>query len=188
VSYISTTQSGPRQGLKIYFIFSLTRLVIYALFGVLVGFLGQWVLDKFFASPWVKGIFLGFGIFLIVLGLLLLAQKLPAKQCCPPWVTRQLGRGTRHAVIFSLIVALSPCLPLWGVLGYIALISDTWSKGLFYMLAFGLGTVVSPMILFCAAAGWLAKFSRRFEFWFFILRFLCCGVFIFLGINLLRYL
>lgn len=185
VSYISATQSGPGQGLKIYLIFSATRILVYAVFGILVGLLGQWVIRNFFESLWLKYIFIVFGIFLIILGILLLIQKMPVKNRCPSWAAKQLANGTRPAVIFSLIVALSPCLPLWGVLGYIALISDTWLKGLLYMLAFGLGTVVSPMIIFCAAAGWLAAFSRRFEFWFMILRVLCCGILIFLGINLL---
>lgn len=187
VSYISATQSGPRQGLKIYLVFSLTRMLVYAVFGILVGLLGQWVIQNFFEGPWLKGVFIGFGIFLIVLGVLLLAQKLPGKGCCPAWALKQMGSGARHAAIFSLIVALSPCLPLWGVLGYIALISDTWLKGLLYMLAFGLGTVISPMIVFCAAAGWLAAFSGRFEFWFMILRILCCGILVFSGINLLMF-
>jgi len=185
VPYISATQSGPGQGLKIYLVFSLTRIFVYAVFGILAGLLGQWVIQNFFEGPWLKWIFIGFGIFLILLGTLLLVQKLPAKGCCPSWAVKHVGSGVRPAVIFSLIIALSPCLPLWGVLGYIALISDTWFKGFLYMLAFGLGTVLSPMIIFCAAAGWLAAFSRRFEFWFMILRVLCCGILIFLGINLL---
>ncbi|MDD5019037.1 MAG: sulfite exporter TauE/SafE family protein [Candidatus Omnitrophica bacterium] len=186
LSYISATQNGPGQGLKIYFVFSLTRIVVYGVFGILAGLLGDWVVRNFFDSSWFKWVFVAFGFFLVVLGLLLLVQKMPVGRSCPPWARKHLEGGVRDAIVFSIIVSLSPCLPLFAVLGYVTLTSDSWFKGLLYMSAFGLGTAVSPMVLFCAAAGWLAKFSRRFEFWFLVLRVLCCGILIFMGINLMR--
>lgn len=188
ISYISSTQSGPGKGLKIYLIFSLTRLVVYALFGILAGLFGQLIIQRFFESTWLQWAFGMFGLFLILLGIAVFMQKMPSLKACHGWLGSYLVRGEHHAILFSLIVSLSPCLPLLGVLGYIALISDTWSKGLLFMSAFGLGTMISPLILFCAAAGWLAKLSRRYEFWFLILRVLCAGVLIFLGLQLLSIL
>ncbi|MFA5039543.1 MAG: sulfite exporter TauE/SafE family protein [Candidatus Omnitrophota bacterium] len=188
ISYISATQPGPKQGLKFYLIFSLTRILVYGVLGILAGFFGQWVIQNFFESQWLKWAFGAFGFFLIILGLALLLQKLPSHDSCHGWLGRYLKGGEHHAVLFSLLVSLSPCLPLLGVLGYVALVSDTWIKGLVFMSAFGLGTSISPLIIFCAAAGWLARLSRRFEFWFLILRVLCCGILVFLGLQLLSVL
>ena len=189
VSYISATQTGPGRGLKIYFIFSVTRIIVYAALGILAGLFGQWVIQHFFESSWLRWIFAVFGLFLAVLGISFLRKKgTPMAGACHGWFGRYLKNGEPNAVLFSLLISLSPCLPLLGVLGYIALISDTWLKGLVLMTVFGLGTAVSPLIIFCAAAGWLARLSRRFEFWFLILRVLCAGVLVFLGVQLISVL
>lgn len=189
LSYISATQPGPGRGLRIYLIFSITRIFVYAVMGILAGLFGQWVIRYFFESVWLKWIFAAFGMFLIVTGMTLLKKRsTPIAETCGGWFGRYLKNGEPNAVLFSLLISLSPCLPLLGVLGYIVLISDTWLTGLILMSVFGLGTAVSPLIIFCAAAGWLARLSRRFEFWFFILRVLCAGILVFLGVQLMSVL
>ncbi len=46
-----------------------------------------------------------------------------------------------------MLVGLSPCIPLIGVLIEIALLSDNFLAGFAYSFFFGIGTVLSPMLL-----------------------------------------
>ena len=89
------------------------------------------------------------------------------------------------AILFGLIVSFSPCLPLVAMLGYIAMISDHWLKGILYMTAFGLGTVVSPMVVAAMLAGWVAKTLKSREGLFKALQIVCGLVICALGLQLI---
>ena len=186
VSYITATKESALGGLKTYVIFSLTRLFVYVVFGLLVGFLGEWVLRRFFESPALKILFFIFGLFLLVVGILVALEKFSIGQKCHALIHRHLGsKDSKSVIIFGLIVSFAPCLPLMAVLGYIALVSDHWLKGVLYMSAFGLGTVISPLIVFSMAAGWLAKVLTRHEKAFRILKVFCGLIIVYLGISLM---
>lgn len=186
VSYITATKENPLGGLKTYIIFSLTRIFVYLIFGLLVGLFGEWVLHKFFESQGLKVLFFLFGLFLLILGFFLMIEKFPIGQKCSSLLhQRLLKKDIKNIIIFGLIVSFSPCLPLMAVLGYIALISDHWLKGVAYMGAFGLGTVISPMIIFSLFAGWSAKVLKGHEKVFRILKIICGAVLFYLGINLI---
>jgi sulfite exporter TauE/SafE len=49
--------------------------------------------------------------------------------------------------IVGMLVALSPCLPLIGILLEIALLSKGLFSGVIYSLFFGIGTMLSPLLL-----------------------------------------
>jgi sulfite exporter TauE/SafE len=197
-SYIVATKNSSWGGLKTYFLFSLTRLVVYSFFGVLIGIFGQEILHRFFDSAFLKIIFYLFGIFVVILGLLLLFEKFPVLSCCarfnPPqkspsfspwdeWCCAFSAKGgspglkvlrnftkfffsdkdSKNIIIFGLIVSFSPCLPLFAVMGYIALLADHWLKGFLMMASFGLGTILSPMIIFSLVAGRLSQVLKKTE-------------------------
>lgn len=186
VSYIAATKEDSASGLKVYVIFSLTRLLVYGLLGVLVGFLGELALHQFFNSPAMKILFLAFGLFLCFLGTLLIIEKFSMAKKCPGLIQRYLGsRDFKNIILFGLVVSLSPCLPLIAMLGYIALISDYWLKGVLYMTAFGLGTVMSPMIILALLAGWFGKVLKNHNTMFRALKVICGVLLYFLGANLI---
>jgi sulfite exporter TauE/SafE len=169
LSYVASTKEGAVSGLKTYLVFCGVRLAVYVSFGVGAGVVGAWVLHRFLSSAALNILYAVFGAFLGILGLFLILEEFVPQRwraslrCC------HQGRGDlRNVAVFALIVSLAPCAPLLGVLGYIALVSDTWFKGVLYMAAFGVGTVVSPLVvlMFLAGkfAGWL-KGRERFLRW-----------------------
>ena len=66
----------------------------------------------------------------------------------------------RNVGVFGLLVGLSPCLPLIGILNYILIISKTPVESVFFALIFGLGTIVSPLVLLMVVS---SKFSQMFS-------------------------
>jgi sulfite exporter TauE/SafE len=186
VSYITATKESGISGVRTYLIFSATRLFVYMLFGVLAGVFGEGVIHRLFESDSLKVLFFIFGLFLSVLGLALMFEKLRLSRSCDGFMQRIVKpQDTKNIIVFGLIVAMSPCLPLLAILGYIALISDTWSKGVAYMTSFGLGTLISPMILLSFSAGWAAQQIKRRASLVRWIRFVCGCVICFLGAHLM---
>jgi len=187
VSYIAGTQKDTRGGLRTYLIFSATRMCVYAGFGVLAGFFGEMVLQRVLGSFALKIAFFIFGLFLFLLGLLIAIEKFSIGQKCCGLIHKHLGsKDIKNIIIFGLIVSFAPCLPLVAVLGYIALISDTWLKGVLYMFSFGLGTVLSPMIILSMGAGWLSDFIKSRQWVLRIVKVACGIILAYLGITLMR--
>lgn len=187
VSYITATKENGASGLRTYLIFSVTRLFVYALFGVLAGVFGEWIVHRLFESAALKILFFFFGLFFVILGLALMFEKLSLSRSCEGFIQHIVKpEDTKNIVLLGLIVAMSPCLPLLAILGYIALISDTWIKGVVYMTSFGLGTLISPMILLSFAAGWAAQLIKRRAKMMRRIRFVCGCVICFLGVHLMR--
>jgi sulfite exporter TauE/SafE len=155
---------------------------VYCVLGVLAGVFGEFVVHQFFESKILVFLFLFFGLFLCVVGFLLIIEKFSLGQRCSGLFHRHLEqKDVKNIVIFGLIVSLAPCLPLMAVLSYIALISDHWLKGIAYMGSFGLGTAVSPMIILSLGAGWIARKVRnhqKFSRW---VKILCGVILMFLG-------
>lgn len=186
VSYIAATKQNGLSGLKTYAIFSATRMAVYCAFGIFAGIFGEWVMRAFFESTHLNYLFFLFGIFLFLIGIVFISERSMVGKKCSGLIHRYMEPSdARTTVLFGLIVSFSPCLPLMAILGYIALISDAWHKGLLYMGAFGLGTVISPLLVFSFAAGWLGSFLKRHDKAVHIVRVLCGLVIALLGLNLI---
>lgn len=182
VSYIAATKDSAKSGFFTYIIFSCVRILVYCLFGLLCGIFGEAVVHKFFASEVLIYVFFAFGIFLSLIGFFIIIEKFSFGKCCHNFVCHFCGKKDfKNIVLFSLIISLSPCMPLLAVLGYIVLISDHWMKGIIYMAGFGLGTVISPLILFSGAAGYAAEFLKNKERPLRYLRLFCGAVIFMLG-------
>lgn len=172
------------QGLLAYCIFSLTRVAVYAIFGGLVGLFGEFVMRRFFESGMVKILFFVFGMFLLFLGTLLIMEKFSFGKKCRGFIHEEFyKKDLRNLVVFGTVVSCSPCLPLLAVLAYVALISDFWLKGIVYMAAFGLGTVISPMIFLALFASVLGPILKRHKGVFQVLRMICGVIMAFIGIR-----
>ena len=186
VSYIAATKETSWAGLKTYCLFSLARLIVYLFFGILVGFCGQQILYRFFDSLSLKILFFAFGVFLLILGFLIVIEKFSIhKRCMELHQLFLKPKDTKNIILFGLIVSFLPCLPLFAVLGYIALLADHWSKGLLCMAAFGIGTILSPMILLSFVAGGASHFLKTHEKVLRLLKILCGAVLVYLGVQLM---
>ncbi|OIO35338.1 MAG: hypothetical protein AUJ74_06680 [Candidatus Omnitrophica bacterium CG1_02_44_16] len=186
VSYIVGTKKDTLGGLRVYLIFSITRVFVYAVFGVLAGFFGEMILHRALGSFALKISFLIFGMFLFSLGVLIALDKFSVGQKHCGLIHKYLvSKDTKNVVIFGLIVSFAPCLPLLAVLGYIALISNTWLKGVLYMSSFGLGTVLSPMIILSMWAGWLSNVIKSHKWALRIVNVVCGVIIVYLGVNLI---
>ncbi len=186
VSYIAATKENASIGLKTYVIFSLTRMFVYMVFGVLAGLFGELVLHRFYESEWLKYLFLFFGFFLCAVGLLLILEKSRVGEKCSGLVHKYLGKkDVKSIVIFGLIVSFAPCMPLMAVLGFIVLLSDSWWKGVLYTGSFGLGTVISPMIALSLGAGWIHKMLKDRAGVLRAVKVFCGAVLFYLGVTMM---
>jgi uncharacterized protein len=132
------------EGLTAAVEFSLARLVAYLILGGIVGSIGAFITRMFFTTMvhfYVQGL-LAFA--LIVIGILIMFGKDTGLRFC------QLNQG--NMLTLGFLVGLTPCLPLLGILLEIALIANNFIDGVVYSFAFGIGTVLSPLLLIGAFA------------------------------------
>lgn len=184
ISYTAGTALGIARSLVTYLVFSLSRLAVYLVLGLSVFFLGQAITEHSLGRYSRYAYFFG-GIFIVAMGALVMFGRNLNHALCQRASALFLKRNIKTVVVFGLITGILPCAPLISILSYIVFISDTWLKSLWYSLAFGLGTVVSPLVVLVVFAGLIPrtliareKFSRIFNA-------LCGAVIVVLGVLLL---
>jgi sulfite exporter TauE/SafE len=150
--YVAGTKRTWQEGLKATLIFGLTRLVVYTLLGGMMGYVGYYLFQLFHNQLWGKVLWGFAGIFIILLGLLIAIGKGIENPLCRYLQKQTLENSTKSMVILGIILGLSPCLPLLAVLTEIMFIAEKFYQGFLYGLAFGAGTVISPLLLLGAAA------------------------------------
>lgn len=147
VPIIMSTSKDYKQGLLYTLAFSLGRIVIYFLLGLIMGAIGKVFEPQM--PAWLLG------SFLIVLGIALMFNI--QKKCLVPKVKIT---GLHMSFIAGIVMGISPCAPLVGALG-LAVASRSILLGGLIALVFGIGTVLSPILLIGTAAG---KWSSIKEF------------------------
>lgn len=153
--YIAATKRGWREGFKATIIFSFTCLVVYVILGLLAGLLGRMLVIWFRQFGYL--IFLTGGIFVSIIGVIIILSKGSGHRFCQ-FLNRQVADDDiKGPVLLGLTLSILPCLPLLGVLAYIALRSQNLWEGAFYGFAFGLGKFISPVIPLGVLAGGLSK-------------------------------
>ena len=146
LSYISSTQDNWQKGFKSVLIFSLSRAIIYVLLGFLAGLFGKILtatLDKYSLTIYLFG-----GMFICLSGILILIGKNPNYPFCQTLRKYSVENDVRSSITFGIIMGLLPCTPLLGILVYISLISKNLWQGALLGFSFGVGTIISPLIIF----------------------------------------
>lgn len=183
VAYIAATNKNVSQAIIFYSLFSLSRVAVYLVLGVLVYFLGN-VAQEYLFPGYVS---LFGGIFIALCGLFIILGK----KTRFPWISlfnkffpqEQL----KNPLVFGLIYGLIPCVPFLTVLSYSGLISRNWGQALFFTFCFGLGTYLSPLLAVSVFSGTLANLLKGTrERYLKVLNILCGLVIIFLGAQLAR--
>lgn len=145
--YIAGTKRTWQEGLKAALIFGLTRLVIYTLMGGVVGYIGYYLFQLFRAKVWGMYLWIIAGIFIIALGVLIILGKGVKNPVCRILQKLTLEDSAKSMIFLGIVIGFSPCLPLIAVLTEIMFLAEEFYQGFVYGFAFGIGTVISPLLL-----------------------------------------
>jgi sulfite exporter TauE/SafE len=146
-------------------IFNGGRVVTYGLLGLAVGLAGGAFLVEGVYALW-GAIF--FGVAVALIGIWIAVRRRPGSACgCrgeASWAQRLWHRvepregdgGELSAAGMGLLIGLVPCPPLIALLVFSAAVGSA-GTGLVLGLLFGVGTVISPIVIVAAAAGWFSE-------------------------------
>ena len=184
VPYIAGTQKGWLNGLKVSLAFSLARVISYVSLSLISAIIGQYLIRRFYQTRAGSIIYLAAGVFVALLGIIIVIGKSPHLHFCAPLKKIGSRSGIKEMALLGIMVGLAPCLPLFGVLTYIAFNSQNFLHGAFLGLAFGLGTLISPLILIGPLAGGISMFLLKKPLVYKIFSYLCGLILIYLGIGM----
>lgn len=185
ISYIAATKNTPLSGLRSWLIFSLSRVLVYILLGLIAGFAGAELFNRFYWEMPGYLIWFAGGIFVCFLGALIFMGKKPQFKVCRLLSESFVQKDTKSLVVLGIIIGVFPCVPLMGVYSYITMISTHPSHGILMSAAFGLGTVISPMIFLGMLAGTIPKLNiLKDEKNLLVFRRICAGVLFLLGVHI----
>lgn len=185
ISYIAGTKKNTLKSLLVYLLFSSARIFVYLSLSLIIYFLGVFATERFLGNISKYILILG-GIFIIAVGLLMmLGRRLEFKSC--RFLEKKFLENDKKTVIsLGLAVGLVPCAPLLAVLSYIGLVSKAWVNSLLYGLSFGLGTLLSPLILLAMLAGLIPRWLKdKVSVYNQALNFICGFIIVILGARLL---
>jgi sulfite exporter TauE/SafE len=182
--YIAATQKGWLEGLKITLAFSFARVVSYVSLSLISATIGQYLIRRFYETQAGTIIYLTVGVFISLLGILIVIGKSLHLHFCPPFKGTAY-EGIKEMILLGLVVGFAPCLPLFGVLTYIAFHSQNFLHGALLGLSFGVGTIVSPLILLGSMAGGTATLLLKKEFVHKIFSRLCGLALLYLGVSMI---
>ena len=144
VPLIMSTAKNKKHGVVLSLIFSFGRVISYMILGFLAGLLGYNLAGGI--SPKYLG------IFTIFLGLFLLFKI--QNKCI--FKSKIKINSPIIALTSGIIYGFGPCPPLMALLG-LAILSKSAITGALMAFVFGLGTIISPIIIIGFFSGWFAK-------------------------------
>jgi sulfite exporter TauE/SafE len=168
------TKKTWKEGVIAALNFSIGRLLVYMVLGGLFGYFGALMLKHYYSSGFYHYIQAGLSVLLISIGAsVLIGRKIGFKFC---------SAGEGSTLLLGVLVGLSPCVPLTGILIEIALFSDNFLSGLAYSFFFGIGTVMSPLLLLSAAVPLVGGINRKVSG---IFNYICAAMMMLAGVYLL---
>ncbi|HID94113.1 MAG TPA: hypothetical protein EYP60_08465 [bacterium (Candidatus Stahlbacteria)] len=185
IPYIAGTQKGWLKGLRASLIFSFSRVIAYIMLAIIAASLGHILLRKHYESEIGSIVYLVVGLVIVLLGLAILIGKIPRLHLCQRFANGITRNSTAGIALLGLLIGLSPCIPLFGVLAYIAVESSNVIQGLFYGACFGAGTLLTPLIPMGVLAGGISSLIARKPIIFDIVSRFCGCFLIYIGVRLL---
>ena len=162
-TYVMGTGRRIRDGIQFYGMFALGRVLTYTVLGVLTAWLGRSVIVNTEVVPRV--VFCG--LVMVALGVLLCLHRVNAGcRCAKTAGLREqmachvTGNSHIHCFVAGVIFSTMPCPPLLGMLAY-GLRSPSPLGSSVLVLLFGLGTVLSPLLVIAGLAGLFAQQIKR---------------------------
>lgn len=185
LSYIVGTKKNILKGFLVYALFSLSRILVYLILGILFFIVGKFFLEglieKFSRYLSIIG-----GAFIVLLGALTLIGRRIGVPVCGFLQKNLLEHDKKSVILLGLIFGLLPCAPLLAVYSYIGLMQKSLITSQLYILSFGLGSFFSPLILIVLFAGFIPQFliakKEAYSRYFSVI----CGIIIiWLGVDLI---
>ena len=181
---IAGTQSGWQKGLWSILAFSFSRVFAYIVLAVISYGIGHSIDISTNISLHIV-----IGSIIIILGVLMILNRSPDFKICNRFIRNPFDNSLKAPIILGLLIGVSPCVPLFGALAYIAFESKTYFSALFLGSCFGVGTLLTPLIPIGILAGSIPSLTR----WqkgatskvFDIFRRVCGGYLAYIGIKLL---
>lgn len=158
--YVAGTQKGWAGGLKAGLIFSLGRIIPYVIWSAVSAGFGRCIISRVDESSFPAVVDVIMGLALSLLGVMLLGRQFLPQGGCPAKIKAGFSQGKKNLFLLGIVTGLSPCAPMMGLLVYIACRAENLLQGAFLGLAFGIGTLFSPLFLFASLAGGTAGFLR----------------------------
>lgn len=184
LSYVAGTRKSVLKSTFLYLSFSLTRIIIYAVFCLIAYSVNVAAAEK--QAFAVSRFMLVFGgIFMVLLGIIMVTGKLNELKIGRFFSFKPADDYIKTGFFMGLILGSMPCLPLFTVMFYIAIVSKSVLDALAYSLTFGLGTLMSPLLLLSAGAGFLPKFLCSNKWYPKFISMACGVIMVFLGAELI---
>lgn len=153
------------KGFKAGLAFSLARIISYVILSLLSAGFGRCVISKAYegyAGAVVDGIM---GLCLVGLGIVIFSKQSLHFWGCPSAKINPAAGGAsggkKGLFLLGLLTGFAPCVPMLGLLVYIAVKAENWLQGALFGLAFGIGTLISPLCLFASLSGGVAGFLGK---------------------------
>jgi sulfite exporter TauE/SafE len=173
--YVAGIGADFRQGIKVTFLFNAGRVLSYALIGAIAG-LVVGILTSFAGTAVTPLQIYGsiiFGAVTIAIGVSLLLKARKNPQCSlhkakPAAAKRKINRFGDDIGAFTLGLSrgLIICPPLAGLLlAYATLPFSSLLGSVTIASLFGVGTMVSPMLVLGGVTGWLLNKAPLFRKW-----------------------
>lgn len=184
-SYVLGTKKNILNSLYAYVLFSLSRISAYLVIGLFFFFLGELLTDSFLQGI-SRYVFILGGSFIVIMGILMILSVRLESKACPAFIKNFLLRDKKNILILGLIIGFLPCAPLFAVFSSTILVSNNWGVFLLHLLFFGLGTLLSPLLLIVFFAGFIPKFFlNKKPVYARILNMLCGIIMLVLGSQLI---
>ncbi len=174
-SYIAGIGAGFRKGVKVTLIFNTGRILAYALIGAIIGLfsgLVAVVVPEASASPFqlYSSVVFGLVTAAIGVGIMLKARKPAACTLQSTQAAADVGRFGRFgfdwgAFTLGLTRGLIVCPPLISLLLLYALPFSNPAGSVSLAVLFGLGTMLSPILVLGGVTGWLLNKAPLFRRW-----------------------
>lgn len=170
--YIAGVGSGFVESVKITLIFSFGRILAYTLIGALIGsFSGllHLFITEQFISPFQVYSSIAFGVVTSLIGSYLIYKAVRRCDCSIQMTKKDTAIKGKHGVSFGALTlgltrGLVLCPPLILLLAYsLTFASPLGSVGI--AVLFGLGTVISPILVLGGVTGWLFSKAPLFRKW-----------------------
>jgi sulfite exporter TauE/SafE len=152
-SYSVIYNKGIKDSSISYLIFSICKVISYMALAIIwVKIINLFSLSLL--SEYSLFVYKVLAIFIILIGIATLFYKKdnPSRIC---QIVHK--KNIKNIAVMGFLVGLSPCLPLFGILNYIAIISNNPAQTALYSIIFGAGTTISPLLLIVV---FTAKFSE----------------------------
>ena len=185
LSYCVGTKRNLKGSLKVWLLFSLSRLSVYIALGSIAGIFSQIALEKFYSARITDILFVLAGIFILLMGIIMLIDNKIEHNFCKRFQTKFIQKNKFGPIFLGIITGIFPCGPLLGILFFIALISRNFIEGAIFSFSFGLGTFLSPLFILVIFAGAVPKLLIKKPKIYLIFKRVSALVICYLGLTLI---